>query len=189
MKTAGAVAIAGLFGKLPAHGDFVRRALPGRFVDPWDAWLSAGMLAAAEALGDDWPAGWETARPFRFHLAPGACGPDAVAGVVLPGEDMVGRRFPLTLAVILPGGGAPDPGWLDAAEAAGRRALGGGVNADSLAALLPPPRVLPMEAPPAQWNVTEEGTCRFWEAEGTPSLVSVGLPPAGHLFSLMGLGP
>jgi hypothetical protein len=102
---------------------------------------------------------------------------------------MVGRRFPLTLAAILPGGGAPDAAWLDAAEAAGRRALGGGVNADSLAALLPPLRVLPMEAPPAQWNVTEEGTCRFWEAEGTPSLVSVGLPPAGHLFSLMGLGP
>jgi type VI secretion system protein ImpM len=189
VNTAGAVAVTGLFGKLPAHGDFVRRALPGRFIDPWDAWLSAGMLAAVEVLGDGWLAGWETARPFRFHLESGACGPDAVAGVVLPSEDMVGRRFPLTLAAILPAGSAPDPEWLDATEAAGRRALGGGVNADSLAALLPPPRALPMEAPPAQRNVTEEGTCRFWEAEGTPSLVSVGLPPAARLVALMGLGP
>ena len=31
----------GLFGKLPAHGDFVRRHLPRSFVTPWDEWLWA----------------------------------------------------------------------------------------------------------------------------------------------------
>jgi type VI secretion system protein ImpM len=177
------VAVAGFFGKLPAHGDFVRRALPGRFVDPWDAWLSAGMVQAAEALGASWPAAWEAAQPFRFRLSPGACGPAAVTGVVLAGEDMVGRRFPLTLALVLPDGGDPAPNWHPVAEAAGRRALAGGVDADALAALLPDgDETLDPDR-------TEDGTCRFWRGEEAPILVTVGLPPATHLVPLLGLGP
>ena len=39
---------AGLFGKLPARGDFVRRNLPASFVAAWDSWL-AGVLAEADA--------------------------------------------------------------------------------------------------------------------------------------------
>ena len=45
-------AVTGLHGKLPAHGDFVRRGLPTSFCEPWDAWLQAGMTAARDSLGD-----------------------------------------------------------------------------------------------------------------------------------------
>jgi len=29
----------GLFGKLPSHGDFLRRRASDTFVDAWDGWL------------------------------------------------------------------------------------------------------------------------------------------------------
>ena len=114
----------GLFGKLPAHGDFVRRNLPRDFIAAWDAWLSEGILALDGALV---PEAW------RFRLAAGECGAAAVAGVVMPSEDMVGRRFPLTLAAILaPDAADPAAEWFDALEA-----LPPDGTADDLLALLP----------------------------------------------------
>ena len=29
----------GFYGKLPSHGDFLRRRVSDAFVDAWDAWL------------------------------------------------------------------------------------------------------------------------------------------------------
>lgn len=116
----------GLFGKLPAHGDFVRRNLPRDFVAAWDAWLSEGILALEGALV---PSAW------RFHLPAGACGSEPVAGVVMPSEDMVGRCFPITLAATLPPGSfAPAEDWYEALEAV---PLDG--PADAVLSLLPPP--------------------------------------------------
>lgn len=130
----------GLYGKVPAHGDFVRRGLPSSFVGPWDAWLQQGMAAAREALGPRWPAAWDEAPPWRFALPAGACGPDAVAGVMLPSEDMVGRRFPVTLAALLaPGAATPGPGWFAALEAAALAGRAGQADADALAAAIPRP--------------------------------------------------
>jgi type VI secretion system protein ImpM len=183
--TGASAAVAGVFGKLPAHGDFVRRLLPGRFVDPWDHWLSAGMQAGADALEDGWPAAWEGALPFRFRLAPGACGSAAVAGVAFPSMDMVGRRFPLTLAALLPDGGEAGPDWYAAAEAAGARAIAEGLDADALAALLPPPG----EAAKDDQDATLDGNCRFWRGEGPPIIVSVGLPSPARFAALLGMGP
>lgn len=127
----GPVAI-GLYGKMPAHGDFVRRALPGSFVTPWDAWLAAGIAAARDRLGDEFAAAWDTAPAWRFALPAGTCGPDAVAGVMLPSADTVGRRFPLTVAALLPRGRAPDEGWFAGIEARAREAREGTLDADAL---------------------------------------------------------
>lgn len=136
----------GLYGKVPAHGDFVRRGLPSSFVGPWDAWLQQGMAAAREALGPRWPAAWDEAPPWRFALPAGACGPDAVAGVMLPSEDMVGRRFPVTLAALLaPGAATPGPGWFAALEAAALAGRAGQADADALAAAIPRPGEEPDE--------------------------------------------
>src|SRR6185295_2077248 len=44
----------GLFGKLPSHGDFLRRRASDAFVDAWDAWLREGLAASREALGERW---------------------------------------------------------------------------------------------------------------------------------------
>lgn len=127
----GPVAI-GLYGKMPAHGDFVRRALPGSFVTPWDAWLAAGIAAARDRLGQEFAAVWDSAPAWRFALPAGICGPDAVAGVMLPSADTVGRRFPLTVAALLPRGRAPDEGWFAGIEARARQAREGILDADAL---------------------------------------------------------
>jgi type VI secretion system protein ImpM len=147
----------GLYGKVPAHGDFVRRGLPSSFVGPWDAWLAAGIAAARDRLGPHWGAAWDSAPAWRFVLPPGACGPDPVAGVMLPSQDQVGRRFPITLAALLaPGEAPPDVAWFDALEAAAFAGRAGRADADALSAALPPPGApilapafaLPAIAPP-----------------------------------------
>jgi type VI secretion system protein ImpM len=88
----------GFFGKVPGVGDFVRRGLPGSFVEPWDAWVRALLQSGTAALGDDWLETYLTSPIWRFALTPGACGPAAVAGVMVPSLDAVGRCFPLVLA-------------------------------------------------------------------------------------------
>ena len=38
----------GFYGKLPSHGDFLRRRVSDAFVDAWDAWLlTANAIPAA----------------------------------------------------------------------------------------------------------------------------------------------
>jgi type VI secretion system protein ImpM len=129
--------VTGLFGKLPAHGDFVRRGLPAEFLKPWDEWLQAALPAARAALGEAWEAAWAAAPAWRFVLPAGACGPEPVAGVLLPSEDAVGRRFPLTLAAV--GTARAGEGWFDALAALGEAARTLGTDAEALAAALPPP--------------------------------------------------
>ncbi len=149
----------GLHGKLPAHGDFVRRALPPSFCEPWDAWLQAGMTAARESLGDAFDAAWSGAPAWRFALPAGACGPDAVAGVMACSMDSVGRRFPLTLAAIAPGSPLWSAPWFAALEGALRHAQAEALTADVLAALLPEPgEADAAEAPePGWWTAGEPG--------------------------------
>jgi type VI secretion system protein ImpM len=162
-----ALPLTGLFGKVPAHGDFVRRGLPTSFVGPWDAWLQDGMATARERLGDRWAAQWDGAPPWRFALPAGACGPDAVAGVLLPSEDMVGRRFPITLAVLLPSGApVPAPSWFAVLEVAALAGRAGQADADALAAAIPLPGSEPPEAMPAlNWMPAEtpdDATATCW---------------------------
>jgi type VI secretion system protein ImpM len=140
----------GLFGKLPARGDFVRGGLPGSFVAPWDAWLQRVLAASRARLAADWLPAWLEAPVWRFALAPGLCGEDAVLGVMLPSVDRVGRYFPLTLAALFApatagrgretvNDGAEAEAWLDGAEAAGRAALEQDASPEQAVALLPEP--------------------------------------------------
>ncbi|KQQ49211.1 type VI secretion system protein ImpM [Pseudomonas sp. Leaf127] len=92
---------AGFYGKLASRGDFVSRDLPQSFIQPWDRWLAAGLLASQQQLGNDWLQAYLVSPLWRFVLAPGVCGPQAVAGVLMPSIDRVGRYFPLTVAVVL----------------------------------------------------------------------------------------
>jgi type VI secretion system protein ImpM len=95
----------GWHGKLPSLGDFASRRLVPAFVDAWDGWLAAGMLAMRDAD----PAGWLTAYlaspTRRFVLAPGVlpgeAGRQAWAGVLMPSVDRVGRYFPFTIVLAL----------------------------------------------------------------------------------------
>ena len=93
--------VQGFFGKLPSHGDFVRRELPHAFVDPWDDWLQHAIAASKAELGEAWLETYLNSPLWRFALMPGICGDSGWAGVLIPSVDRVGRYFPLTLATRL----------------------------------------------------------------------------------------
>jgi type VI secretion system protein ImpM len=98
--------VPGWYGKLPTLGDFASRRLDADFIEPWDLWLGEGMAAQREALGDIWLDAYLQSPVWRFVLMPEAlptlAPPRALAGVLMPSVDRVGRYFPLTIAVVLP---------------------------------------------------------------------------------------
>lgn len=118
---------AGLFGKLPARGDFVRENLPRDFTDAWDSWWLRGMADTQQRYGEDWREAWLEAPVWRFVLPPGLCGAGGVLGLWMPSVDRAGRYSPLTIAATAPTDWAPlVPAmmeFLDEAEEAGRDAL------------------------------------------------------------------
>lgn len=162
----------GLYGKLPAHGDFVRRNLPKSFVDPWDAWLAAGVEASRDRMGNVWEEAWRRAPIWRFSLPPGACGPDPAAGVMVPSLDTVGRHFPLTIAAVFPGAmaGSGDHAWFAALEQAVGAARDGTLDADAVCAGLAPPDALAEPPEPGWWTagVAGHSPAMMWALPGLP---------------------
>jgi type VI secretion system protein ImpM len=104
-----AAAPPGWHGKLPSLGDFASRRLDASFIEPWDGWLAAGLLALREAQPENWLDAYLGSPSWRFLLMPGVlageAGTQAWAGVLMPSVDRVGRYFPLTL--VLPLGAGP----------------------------------------------------------------------------------
>ena len=92
----------GFYGKLPSHGDFLRRRVPDGFVGAWDGWLQDCIAASRESLGDRWLDTYLTSPAWRFASVPGAIGPSGVVGVMMPSVDRVGRYFYVTIAALLP---------------------------------------------------------------------------------------
>ncbi|HEY1305489.1 MAG TPA: type VI secretion system-associated protein TagF [Vicinamibacterales bacterium] len=92
----------GFYGKLPSHGDFLRRRVTDAFVGVWDGWLQECIAASRSTLGDRWLDVYLTSPAWRFACAAGACGPAPVVGVMVPSVDRVGRYFPLTIVAQLP---------------------------------------------------------------------------------------
>lgn len=90
----------GIFGKVPALGDFVRAGLPADTASALDRWLQAALVASRQALGDGWVPLWLEMPVWRFACAAGVCGAGPVAGVLLPSVDRVGRHFPLVVAAV-----------------------------------------------------------------------------------------
>ncbi|MDP2004836.1 MAG: type VI secretion system-associated protein TagF [Rubrivivax sp.] len=100
----------GWHGKLPSLGDFASRRLDAAFIEPWDGWLAAGLLALREARPDSWLDAYLGSPSWRFLLMPGVlpgtAGAQAWCGVLMPSVDRVGRYFPLTLVLPLDAGPA-----------------------------------------------------------------------------------
>jgi len=148
-----------LFGKIPAHGDFIARGLAPQMQEALDLWLSA-ELARARATFADFDTRYQTAGPWYFvdRDPTGAWS----GGALCPSVDKVGRRFPILVA-------APAEGP-EHADAVGRAAvelifvaLGGGWDATQLCEALAAARVEadPATQPPAQslWAIeAEDGT-------------------------------
>jgi len=92
----------GIFGKLPGHGDFIQRQLPGSFVSVWDEWLQRAVHGSREIMGDEWLDYYLTSPVWRFVHGKGVIDESAWAGILVPSVDSVGRYFPLTIAAPLP---------------------------------------------------------------------------------------
>jgi type VI secretion system protein ImpM len=157
----------GVFGKLPARGDFVREGLPRDFTDAWDTWWQHGIADTQRRAGDAWVGSWLEAPVWRFALPPGLCGQLGVLGVWLPSVDKAGRYYPLTLAAAAPFGwidrlAAMGP-FLDALEQAGRDALELDLAPDALAARAA--AALALAAAAATAPVT--GRAAWWTEGGT----------------------
>lgn len=119
----------GFFGKLPARGDFITRGLPPSFLTPWEAWLHEIWRIEWQRFGDVWPSLVDSGPIWRFAFEGGACGPDAVAGLIAPSCDRTGRVFPLCVAAAVPPQADPaalpviGSGWFGRAESLLRDAL------------------------------------------------------------------
>ena len=93
------VASAFLFGKLPAHGDFVCRGLGPAAQEAWDACASDLLARLRELHGEAFDEVHQSVPPWRFLLGPGGFGEDWRAGAIAPSIDSVGRRFVLVVGV------------------------------------------------------------------------------------------
>lgn len=102
---------AGLFGKLPARGDFISRAIDRDLLRPLEDWLLPLVQTARGLLGDGWTTAWHHAPAWRFWIGPDILQgdwkrnmrahdrPGAITGVLLPSADRQGRHFPLVLVL------------------------------------------------------------------------------------------
>lgn len=128
----------GVYGKLPAHGDFIQRNLPANFVKPWDAWLQHFVADAKGQIGEDWLDIYLTSPIWRFVLSHGVIDGGRWAGILMPSVDQVGRYFPFTIAVRLPENQNPlefiaqQTSWYTAIEELGLLALNGELAIDGL---------------------------------------------------------
>ena len=94
----------GFYGKLPSHGDFLRRRVSDAFVGVWDGWLQECIAASRAILGERWLDVYLTSPAWRFACAAGTFGAAPIAGVMVPSVDRVGRYFHLTFVAELPPG-------------------------------------------------------------------------------------
>ena len=72
----------GVYGKLPANGDFLMRNLPSGFVNSWDQWLQQFMSSTGECIGQEWLDIYLTSPIWRFVLSSGV--DDVLCGWVRP---------------------------------------------------------------------------------------------------------
>lgn len=142
----------GLFGKLPATGDFVARGLPDAFRARWDAWVTRHLARREDPLPGD---------GLRFRLRSGS---RTASGLVLASRDLAGRRFPLSGLLVLPFVPAVTEAdlWCDAALPLLEAATTGGVDANSLWHRL---EALPR---PAAVGDAEEGPLLLWAVGAEP---------------------
>ena len=87
----------GLFGKLPAHGDFVQRNLSSGFINVWDEWLQHFIAGTQEQLGNSWLDVYLTSPLWRFVFSSGVIDENNWAGIMIPSVDRVGRYYPFTI--------------------------------------------------------------------------------------------
>lgn len=128
----------GLYGKLPAYGDFITRNLNAGFIEVWDDWLQHYISVSREQIGDDWLEIYLTSPIWRFAFSSGVINEQVWAGIMMPSVDRVGRYFPISL--IKPFHASVSPvnlianhdDWFEQLETQCLSALDGEIDADEL---------------------------------------------------------
>jgi type VI secretion system protein ImpM len=200
----------GWFGKLPMLGDFAHRRLPLDVVAACDAWLSHGVAASRQALGDAWQSAYLNAPLWCFAWAPQVVDAQWWIGVMMPSVDTAGRYFPLL--VMTPSDAAPMPShtlaqWYDAVAACALETLMGEVTLaafESSLAEIEDPTPLQQTMVDAQDTLPQspdatiaalrtlatrlQGHSTWWRLsrdDAAPPLVSHGLPAADRFVALL----
>jgi type VI secretion system protein ImpM len=166
-----------LFGKLPAHGDFVARGLDPALRDALDAWLSSEVATARAQAGEGFEARYDQAPLVKF-VDRDTAGRFS-GGVLCASMDSVGRRFPLLVAIPAVDASAARTA-ADACEQFVYDAFAAGHGADDLHARLG------SAAAPAVAN--DDRGPRWW-VEGDPAEIELAAArfPAGLLPELLRL--
>jgi type VI secretion system ImpM family protein len=139
-----------LFGKMPAHGDFVQRGLPRGAKAVWDGWLTRELVLARTTHGSIFNDLYARAPVCRF-LMPSV----ARAGALACSVDAVGRQFPLLFGVTAD---SPSPGLAAACENTVYAAFAERWNADQLLAGLAMIESIEDEPGPAEgWWISGVG--------------------------------
>lgn len=148
----------GLFGKMPAHGDFVRRGWDDATVDALDRWCGDTLLLLGE--GDRGENTYHRDTPVRFWTPAGTFGAAPVHFVIAPSRDRAGRDFVLVVGVAGAGAWTHTRAGGDVLEAALRAAVAGELDADATVAAL---AALPIEG--ADGGAAPDRACR-WQGGG-----------------------
>jgi type VI secretion system protein ImpM len=127
----------GIFGKLPAHGDFIDRGLPSSFISIWDEWLQRCLSSSQSRLGNQWLDHYLVSPIWRFVLTNGVIDGNQYIGIIIPSVDSVGRYFPLTIAHKINTTENPfrvlsEPAWYQHAENIAINALTNRENIDEM---------------------------------------------------------
>ena len=128
----------GVFGKLPAHGDFIQRNLPAGFINIWDEWLQHFVAGTKEQLGDDWLDIYLTSPLWRFTFSEGVIDKNVWTGIMIPSVDRVGRYYPFSIVKKLPEKTNPfefiqlQSAWYKEMEGFALAALDGEIQIDDL---------------------------------------------------------
>lgn len=97
-----------LYGKIPAHGDFISRGLQREQISEIDNWLTAWFERAKTDWGQSFEDNYRASQPWIFSG-------EHIAAILMPSFDRVERLFPLFVCV---GAGARAQRLYDAAFSA-----------------------------------------------------------------------
>jgi type VI secretion system protein ImpM len=159
----------GCFGKIPQRGDFVSSNLPHSFIDAWDEFLREFLSTSRAALGEQWLETYLHGPIWRFIFEPAHLVSSAVAGVLMPSVDSVGRYFPFTVAALspsVPESGMDDP-WFGRAEELSLETLDDAFDPQTLAQ-----RVEALGVPTATPESPQHGSALWWTL-GSHSLAPI----------------
>ncbi len=89
----------GIYGKLPAHPDFISSEVEASVTSELYEWAQRVIHDSQNDLGDDWLSAYLVSPLWRFLLSSSPQRKTGLVGVMTPSVDAVGRYFPLFLFI------------------------------------------------------------------------------------------